>query len=194
MKNQNNNKVNTSDRILSATILKLFPKRVTPNQITIFRFFTVPFIILLLWLGKYELGAILFVISAFTDALDGALARTTNRVTMWGSTYDPLADKLLIGMTAFVILPRFIGPWIAFAIILLEMFLIGMAYYNSIHGNKKLIKANWWGKSKMICQSAGVFLVLIYILWPVVILLAIAEIILYISIVLAVLSLVTYSL
>lgn len=191
---QNSNKINLSDKILAATFLKLLPKRVTPNQITIFRLFTVPFIALLLWLGKYELGATLFLIAAFTDALDGALARTKNMVTSWGSAYDPLADKLLISVTAFLILPRYIGPWIVFAIIFLEILLIGMAYYHSTHGKKSLIKANWWGKSKMISQSLGVFLVLIYVLWPIVLLLTIAQLVLYLAVVLAAISLITYSL
>ncbi|MEK6847644.1 MAG: CDP-alcohol phosphatidyltransferase family protein [Nanoarchaeota archaeon] len=190
----NANKINISDKILAATFLKLLPKRVTPNQITIFRFFTIPFIALLLWIGEYELGTALFIISAFTDALDGALARTRKKVTKWGSTYDPLADKLLISVTAFLILPRYIGPWIVFAIIFLEMFLIGMAYYNTNHNKKKPIMANWWGKSKMISQSLGVFLVLLYILWSAPILLILAQWVLYLAIALAIISLITYSL
>lgn len=191
---ENQNKINISDKILAATFLKLLPRKVTPNQITIFRFFTVPFIALLLWLGEYELGAVLFLIAAFTDALDGALARTKNIVTSWGSAYDPLADKLLISITAFLILPRFIGIWIVFIIIFLEMILIGMTYYNGLHGKKHLIKANWWGKSKMLSQSIGVSLVLIYILWPVSFLLIAAQLILYLAVALAIISLITYSL
>ena len=190
----NTNKINLSDKILATTFLKLLPKRVTPNQLTIFRFFTIPFIALLLWLGKYGLGTALFIISAFTDALDGALARTRNMITKWGSIYDPLADKLLISITAFLILPRYIGPWIVFAIIFLEMFLIGMAYYNTNHNKKKSIQANWWGKSKMISQSLGVFLVLLYILWSLPLLLMAAQLILYLAVILAVISLITYSL
>ena len=189
-----NIKLNISDRILAATFLKLLPEKVTPNQITIFRFFAVPFIALLFWLDKFQVGAAVFVIAAFSDALDGALARTKNKITRWGITYDPLADKLLIGITAFLILPEFLGPWIVFAMIFLEMIILGMGYYNSIHRKGRVMMANWWGKSKMISQFFGVFLVIIYVLWPIALLLTIAQFILYLSIVLAAISIITYSL
>ena len=188
------NKITITDKILAATFLKKKTKRVTPNQITIFRFFTVPFVALLLWIGEYQIGTALFIVSAFTDALDGALARTTKRVTKWGSTFDPLADKLLIGLTAFLILPRYMGPWIVFLMIFLEMTLIGMGYYNRARKKDYLISANWWGKSKMILQTIGVSLVLIYVLWPLTLFLMIAQFVLYIAIALAIISLVTYSL
>src|SRR3989304_2017811 len=96
-----------TDKILATTFLRLFPRKVMPNQITVFRFFTIPFIALLFLLEEYSIGMVLFAVSAFTDALDGAMARTRREVTEWGSTYDPLADKLLIGITAFLVLPKY---------------------------------------------------------------------------------------
>ncbi len=194
MKNSNKTKINISDRFLAATFLRVLPKRITPNQITIFRFFTVPFIALLLSLGKYELGIVLFAISAFSDSLDGALARTQKKITKWGIIFDPLADKLLIGMTAFLILPKFFSPLLVFSIIFLEMVLIGLAYYYRMHGKKTDMAANWWGKSKMIFQSLGVFLVLLYILWPVAGVLLAARWMLNMALALGIVSLVTYSL
>ena len=194
MKNKNPNKINLSDRILSATFLKLFSKEITPNQITIFRFFTVPFIALLILFEEYQMGIVLFMISAFSDALDGALARTTNRITKWGTMYDPLADKLLIGLTALLVLPKYLGPLLVFMIILLEMALIGIGYNRKLRGKNITVMSNWWGKSKMICQSIGVFLVLLYILWPIALVLFLAQWILYLAVVLAVISLNTYSL
>lgn len=192
MKSQNN--VNLSDKILAATFLKFLPKRITPNQITIFRFFTVPFIALLLLLEKYQLGIILFAVSSFTDALDGALARTKKMVTKWGSIYDPLADKILITTTAFLILPKYLSPWFVFIIIFLEMILIGIGYYHRVQHKDFLIRANWWGKSKMILQSIGISLVFIHVLWPIAGILIVAQLILYLAIILAIISLITYSL
>ena len=49
--NETNVRITISDRILAATVLKLLPRKVTPNQITVFRFFTVPFIA---WRGSKE--------------------------------------------------------------------------------------------------------------------------------------------
>ncbi len=184
-------KVTLSDRILVATVLRFFPARVTPNQITIFRFFTVPFVVFLLFVEEYRLGIVLFAISAFTDALDGALARTTNRVTEWGKVYDPLADKLLIVLTALIIVPKHLNVWIVFFILLLEVILIGSAYYLKNQGAVE-ITANAWGKAKMICQSMGVGLLLLYVVTPIPGLVLIAELFLYAAIFLALVSLVTY--
>src|SRR3989337_48826 len=187
-------KPNFSDKILAATFLRLFSKEITPNQITIFRFFTVPFLALLILMGEHKMSIVLFVVAAFSDALDGALARTTNRITEWGIAYDPLADKLLIGITALLVLPKYLGPMIVFIMILLEMTLIGLGYYIRKRRKKEIVMANWWGKSKMICQSVGVSLVLLYLLWPIAGILIAAQLILYLAIALAVISLITYSL
>ena len=185
-------KITWTDKLLAATVLKLFPARVTPNQITIFRFITIPFIAYLLSSGEYRWATVLFFISAFSDALDGALARTTNRITEWGTAYDPVADKLLIGLAVFLILPHYLGPLIAFMIILMEMILIGMGYYFR-NSRDKQFQANWWGKLKMLFESVGVMLVLLYSLFPVGFFLISAEVILYAAVGLAFVSLINYA-
>lgn len=154
-------KVTKFDRILAATFLRLLPGRVTPNQITISRFFLVPFVGYFVAIGNFKIGILLFLIAAFTDALDGALARTTQRITEWGRMYDPMADKLLIGITALIIVPRYLGFALAFAIIFIEMLVIGMAYHmkNKKHAH---VSANGWGKLKMFFQCVGVLTLLIY--------------------------------
>ncbi len=68
-------KITVIDRILEKTVLKLVPGFVTPNHITIFRYATIPFVAYFLWYDKILIGGLLFSFSAFTDALDGALAR-----------------------------------------------------------------------------------------------------------------------
>ncbi|MDK7090502.1 CDP-alcohol phosphatidyltransferase family protein, partial [Escherichia coli] len=47
--------------------------------------------------------AILFIVAASTDKLDGYLARRYNQVTELGKLIDPIADKLLI-CGAFIVL------------------------------------------------------------------------------------------
>ena len=45
---------------------------------------------------KPWLAALLFVVLACTDALDGYLARSRGEVTNFGKFMDPLADKILV--------------------------------------------------------------------------------------------------
>jgi len=174
------------DRLLAATVLKLIPESVTPNQITIFRFITIPFIVILL-LGKaYLVGTILFVISALSDAVDGAMARTRNHVTSWGILADPLADKLLIGLTALILVSQFISIKLALIIVLLEVALIFSAYYRY---KGRSIPAKISGKIKMILQSFGLGFLLLYIMTGSPLALLISTFLLYGAILFAFLSL-----
>ncbi len=184
-------KITLSDKILAATFLRLIPKSVTPNQLTIFRFFSVPFVLFLLSIQEYEWAVILFIISAFTDALDGALARTTNRITEWGKMYDPMADKLLIVLTSLILIPKYLGFWLVFSITFIEMVLIGSAYYLKNKGAIE-IRANAWGKGKMISQSVAVSLLLLYALVHAPFLLIGAQYVFYLAIIFALVSLITY--
>ena len=185
-------KITVLDKFFAATVLRLFPKSVVPNHLTIFRFFSIPFVAIFLLLGDDRIGIIAFVISALTDALDGAMARTRNQITEWGKLYDPLADKLLISMAVIIIIPKYLNAWIAFAIILIEMVLIGTSYYSKSHGGR-VIQANVWGKLKMLCQSFGVGLILLYAVAGTPFVLSLALTVFYAAIALALLSLMTYS-
>src|SRR5665213_1786012 len=93
-------RVTPIDKFLAVTFLPLLPKKITPNQITKFRLISIPFILYFFLSGQILIGTILFLFSAFSDALDGALARTTHQISNWGTFYDPVADKLLVGLTA----------------------------------------------------------------------------------------------
>src|SRR3989344_220855 len=185
------NRTTIVDKILAATLLKLLPKKVTPNQLTIFRFITVPFIASLIFFNELVFAIILFSIAALTDALDGALARTSNQITEWGKIYDPMADKLLIGLTGILIIPKYLDALVVVLIILLEMFLIGSAYYLKNKG-RRIIQANAWGKTKMIFQSVGVGLVILFAILGIPWILILASTLLYISIFVGVGSIITY--
>jgi len=184
-------KITLSDKILAKSFLNLLPKWVTPNHITIFRFLTIPFVVLLLVAEQYILGIALFIVSSFTDALDGALARTTYQVTDWGKMFDPLADKLLIGSVVAIVVSRYLSFYLALIIITIELFLILNAYYRKKYKNV-IIQAELAGKIKMILQSFGIVLLLIYIILPSPILLIAAEFVLYFAIVFALWSLLVY--
>ena len=69
------------------------------NRLTMARVVVIPLFIAICYLpgnGGNILSSVLFIIAAFTDWLDGYLARKRNEVTPFGKFLDPVADKLLV--------------------------------------------------------------------------------------------------
>ena len=182
-------KITFFDKILANTILKLFPDFVRPNLLTTIRFVSVPFIVFILLNGDYKMGFLLFIISALTDAFDGAIARTRNMITDWGIIFDPFADKLLIGSVGGILVFNFLNPILAIVIISFEIILIATSYYRY---RGKTVPAKTSGKTKMILQCVGVGFIFLYLLTSNQIYLTIASYILYLAVLFAVLCLTVY--
>jgi CDP-diacylglycerol--glycerol-3-phosphate 3-phosphatidyltransferase len=182
-------KITIIDKILDKTILWIFPKFVRPNFLTVFRFISVPFVILLLLNESYVISFWFFTISAITDALDGAIARTRHQITDWGIVFDPLADKLLIGSTAIIVISKFINPILAWTIVILEAFLILFSY---LRFKGEIVPAKIVGKIKMILQSIGISLLLLAVAFNFPILIIVATYTLYTAIFFSLLSLFVY--
>ena len=179
-------RVTPIDRFLAKTFLPILPAGTTPNPITKFRLISIPFVALLFALNFYLAGTILFLFSAFSDALDGALARTKRKVTTWGTLYDPIADKLLIGSVATIVISKHISVYLALAIVIIEIFLVSSAYFRY---KGRIVPAKTMGKSKMILQCVGIILLLFSMLFGVPALLTAATYVLYAAVVFALLSL-----
>ncbi|OHA21469.1 MAG: hypothetical protein A2849_03355 [Candidatus Taylorbacteria bacterium RIFCSPHIGHO2_01_FULL_51_15] len=182
-------RVTVFDRFFAATIIPLFPRYVSPNRITIFRFISIPVVLFLLFMGYNLAGTILFAISALSDALDGALARTAHRITKWGIVADPIADKLLIGSVALLVVWKNLSWPLALAIVSIELVLAGSAYFRY---RGRLMPAKTVGKMKMILQCVGIGLVLLYGIIPHPFILIFGEYVLYVAIVFGLASLLLY--
>ncbi len=83
----------------------------TANQITILRLIFVP-IFAILVVGRHDTGALaVMAAAAFSDILDGTVARAFRQVSPLGVALDPITDKVLMS-TAFVTLSfRGALPW-----------------------------------------------------------------------------------
>jgi cardiolipin synthase (CMP-forming) len=83
----------------------------TANQITILRLAFVP-VLAILVVGQHDVGALaVMAAAAFSDILDGTVARAFRQVSLLGAALDPIADKILLS-TAFVTLSYRGGlPW-----------------------------------------------------------------------------------
>ena len=74
-----------------------------PNLLSIIRIALVYPILYNIFLGNFIVSIIYFVIASVTDALDGFLARKMDWQTQLGKILDPVADKLLLSGTIFIL-------------------------------------------------------------------------------------------
>ncbi len=182
-------KITVTDRFFQHTLLWLFPISVRPNFLTVFRIISIPFIIFFLLHDNYILGLCLFALAALSDAIDGAIARTRHQITDWGIVFDPLADKILIGAVGLIVVTKLISPLLAGLIIDLEILLLVSSYFRF---RGKLMPAKMTGKIKMILQSVGVGLLLLFLVTGWASLIIVATYLLYLSLVFSILSLFVY--
>ena len=83
-----------------------------PNKITLTRIFMIPVFVVLFYVEfpYHELvSALVFLLAAFTDFLDGHIARKYHLVTNMGKFLDPIADKVLVSTAFILMLTR---PWV----------------------------------------------------------------------------------
>jgi len=95
-----------------------------PNILTLLRVAIIPVIVVLLIAGKSDAvrwwAFYLFAASAVTDFFDGWLARKLNQESDFGRLFDPIADKLLVAATYFVLVEtEIIAGWNVVAVILI---------------------------------------------------------------------------
>ncbi len=129
-----------------------------PNALTMLRILAVPVVVVAL-LAEVPNGdtwaGIVFAIAAFTDGLDGYIARRRDQVTTFGKLMDPIADKLLViaALVSLVSLDR-LQAWIAMVIIARELAVTGLRAVAVEQG--VVISASWLGKLKTGLQVAAI--------------------------------------
>lgn len=133
------------------------------NRITIIRVLLVPIFILFYYYNinnQQTIAAIIFIIAAFTDALDGYIARSRNLVTNFGKFMDPLADKILAS-TALILLVESgrIPGWVVIIIIAREFSITGFRIIAAAEG--VTIAASQLGKIKTSTQLFAIILLLL---------------------------------
>ena len=133
-----------------------------PNLLTLFRILLVPVLVVALTVeSRYgdELAAGVFALAAFTDGLDGYLARSRASITTFGKVMDPVADKLLVAaaLISLVSLHR-VAAWVAMVIIAREFAVSGLRIAAGAQG--VVVPASLLGKAKTIVQVAAIMALL----------------------------------
>ncbi len=142
-----------------------------PNALTLLRIFFVPLLVAVLVqdgrsisAGQFsfsneQVALGIFLAAAFTDLLDGWLARRWNQITTVGMLLDPIADKLLISaaLISLVQVGRVAG-WMAVLMIGREFAVSGLRSIAA--GEGYVIEATELGKTKMVLQVLAIALIL----------------------------------
>lgn len=134
-----------------------------PNVLTCFRILLVPILVVVLLTkfdGKDIVGLAVFLLAAFTDFLDGWIARRWGLVTRLGKLLDPAADKILTS-AAFISLVEMgrASAWIVVVIIAREF---AVSTLRSVAAAEKIvIAAAWSGKIKTVSQMVAISLLIV---------------------------------
>jgi len=133
-----------------------------PNSLTLLRIVMAPLLVVVLlteFPDKEIWGLVIFLIAALTDALDGMIARRTNRITVTGAMLDPIADKLLMSAAFISLVELGLAPaWMVTIIVGREFAVTGLRFI-ALERNVP-ISANAWGKAKTTTQIIAVSLLI----------------------------------
>lgn len=130
------------------------------NQLTVLRLLLVP---VFAWLLLHDDGsqvrwrvaaALVFALAAWTDRVDGNLARSRGLVTSFGKLADPIADKALTG-TAFVGLSLLgeLSWWVTGVVLVREIGVTLLRFWVIRHG---VMPASRGGKLKTLLQGLAI--------------------------------------
>ena len=147
-----------------------------PNKITLSRILLIPIFIIILsipfdW-GAWSIGketlplthfiaALIFIIAAVTDWLDGHYARKYELITNLGKFLDPLADKLLVSSALILLIEMGIAPaWVVIIILARELAVTGLRLVAA--GAGIVLAAGNMGKLKTATQMIAITLLLLH--------------------------------
>jgi CDP-diacylglycerol--glycerol-3-phosphate 3-phosphatidyltransferase len=75
-------------------------------------------------------AVLLIILAAFTDLLDGVLARKLDQVTEMGKLIDPLADKLAVGVVCvLLVMQGKLPPWFVILVIARDLLIFSGGMY-----------------------------------------------------------------
>jgi cardiolipin synthase len=158
-----------------------------PNAIGFVRLAQIPiFLVLALSSdgGTDALPAILFAVISWSDYFDGIAARITGQYSRFGALLDPFVDRLLVvsGLLVcwnFELLPR----WAIAVLVARELFLLVFSQVGLRRGLQ--LKINWPGRLAVWPTMSAIFFALVGLT-------TLAEVLLYIGLVLAYVAVVLY--
>ena len=147
-----------------------------PNTLSLLRVALVPvFVVTLIFMREIPVWGkvvptLIYILTAFTDMLDGKIARKYHLITDFGKFIDPLADKFMvlssmISIDAVMFLEGQTTEAIVFMFVVLVILLreLGVTSLRLVVAGKSgiVVAASMLGKAKTVSQMVGTVLILL---------------------------------
>ena len=138
-----------------------------PNILTFIRILFIPLLVLVYYLPvelRYILAALVFVLAALTDWLDGYLARRLDQSTPFGAFLDPVADKLIVAVALVIVVesrPTLLTALPVMIIICREILISALREWMAELGKRTSIAVSMIGKIKTTLQMVAIAVLLL---------------------------------
>ena len=137
-----------------------------PNLLTLGRILLIPLFVVVYaipgeWTYVYAAG--LFALAAFTDWLDGYLARRLNQSTAFGAFLDPVADKLIVVTALVVLIAHHNTAWLTLPGLIIvgrEIVISALREWMAEMNRRGVIGVSWLGRVKTVFQMVAVVVLL----------------------------------
>ncbi|CAH0990010.1 CDP-diacylglycerol--glycerol-3-phosphate 3-phosphatidyltransferase [Sinobacterium norvegicum] len=139
-----------------------------PNILTLFRIALIPVIAVVFylpWQHAHLASAIIFMVAAGTDWLDGYLARKLDQSTPLGAFLDPVADKLMVAIALVLLTEEQTTFWFtlpAMIIIGREIVISALREWMAELGERASVAVSYIGKVKTAMQMFSITVLLAF--------------------------------
>jgi len=137
-----------------------------PTALTLFRILLLPVMVIVFYApfrGANVAVAFIFIAAAITDWLDGFIARRWNMGSAFGEFLDPVADKLMVAVTLFLLVQENPTPLMAVTsavIVGREISISALREWMAEIGQRAQVRVAWLGKIKTVLQIIAIVVLL----------------------------------
>lgn len=137
-----------------------------PNILTLLRIALIPVFIAVYYLPvawSHAACAAVFALAAFTDWLDGYLARRLQQLSPLGAFLDPVADKLMVAAALVLLVQSDPTPWLAVPALVIigrEITISALREWMAELGARTQVAVSEIGKIKTAVQMLAILLMI----------------------------------
>ncbi|GLQ98751.1 CDP-diacylglycerol--glycerol-3-phosphate 3-phosphatidyltransferase [Dyella mobilis] len=142
-----------------------------PTWLTLFRVALLPVMVMAFYLpfrGHNITAAIVFALAGVTDWLDGYLARRLNLTSQFGAFLDPVADKLMVAVTLFMLVETHRGGWPGVVMAITSAIIVGreisisaLREWMAEIGMRATVRVAFLGKLKTAMQMVALIVLIL---------------------------------